>query len=916
MPMHSNRTDERRQGGDPAAGSRDPRPWHALSGEGVLAEFDASPGGLTAAQAAARLERYGPNRLPRAAGAPWWRVLLRQFAGPLIFILAIAAGLSLAIGEGTDAAFIAAVLLINALIGGSQEWRAERSAQALRRLLQFRAVVERDREAREVDADAVVPGDILWLESGNRVPADGRLLTAVGLEADESLLTGESLPVAKSAAWLGAPATALADRLNMVHAGTAVVHGRAKAVVTATGAASSAGRLAIDVLGAPAGRPPLLLRLDRFSRMVGIASLFAAALAALIGIVGQGRPAGEMAIFAVALAVAVVPQGLPVSMTIVLAVASARMARRGVIVRRLGAVEGLGSCTLIASDKTGTLTCNELTVREVRLPDGRRFSVTGEGFEPRGEVRPVDGELDAAGRDALLALARAAALCNEADLHERDGSWSWRGDPTDVALLSLAHKLGLVREATLDAFPELNRIAFEPERRYAASFHRVGGAVRVFVKGAPECVLPMCAETDGGTRPAPAVSIAEDMAAAGRRVLALAEGTLSEDLDPAMVPPQPRGLRLLGFVGMIDPLRSGVTGAIKACRDAGIGVCMVTGDHPTTALAISRELGLADDPEHVVMGDSIETDSDEEVRAAMERARVFARVAPHQKLRIVQSAQASGHFVAVTGDGANDAPALRAANIGVAMGRGGTDIARDAADLVISDDNFATIVAGVEEGRIAYDNVRKVIYMLVSTGAAEAVITVAAIALGMPLPLLPAQLLWLNLVTNGIQDVALAFEPGEQGVLRRRPRPPREPIFNRLMVERTIVAALVTGGVCLGAFRWMLEQGWSEPAARNALLLLMVLFENIHLGNCRSETRSALVLSPLRSPILLAGTIGALLVHVLAMHLPGLRHVLETSPVSAETWLALLGLALTVFVAMELHKLTWSLRQRARDGRA
>ncbi len=889
--------------------------WHALPVEQVLRELNASPEGLTSAEAAARIERYGPNCLPGGAAAPWWGIILRQFVSPLIFVLGLAAMLSLAIGQVSDAGFIVAVLVLNALIGGSQEWRAERSAQALRRLLQFRAVVERDGEAREVEAEGVVPGDIAWLESGNRVPADGRLLAGSGLEVDESLVTGESVPVDKDARWLGAPGTPVADRLNMVYAGTIVVRGRAKAVVTATGLSSSVGQLAIDVAGAPPGRPPLLLRLDRFARMFGVASLLAAAFVALVGIVGQGRGIGEMALFAIALAVSVIPEGLPVAITVALAVASSRMARRGVIVRRLGAVEGLGSCTFIASDKTGTLTCNELTVREIRLPDGRKFALTGVGFIPHGDVRAAAGNIDHAAREALGDVARAAALCNEADLHERGGSWTWRGDPTDIALLSMAHKLGLAREPTLDAYPELNRIPFEPERRFAASFHRAGGGTRVFVKGAPERVLSMCAGRDGAEAHRAAAAAAEEMAAGGLRVLALADGAAPADLDPTMVPPQPGGLRLLGFVGMIDPLRPGVPQAIEACRRAGVGVCMVTGDHPTTALAIARDLGLADSAGQVVTGDAFERASDAEVGKALGRARVFARVAPHQKLRIVESAKAAGHFVAVTGDGANDAPALRAANIGVAMGRGGTDIARDASDLVISDDNFATIVAGIEEGRVAYDNVRKVVYMLVSTGAAEVVATVAAIACGMPLPLLPVQLLWLNLATNGIQDLALAFEPGEAGVLDRPPRSPREPIFNRLMVERTIVAAIVMGGVSFGAFWWMLEHGWPTESARNALLLLMVLFENVHLGNCRSETRSALVLSPLRSPVLLTGTIGAILVHVAAMHLPALRSVLATGPVGFQVWVTLFGLALSVFVAMELHKLAWAVRaRRARNA--
>lgn len=881
--------------------------WHALSADEVLRILQVAPGGLSREEAARRMARFGPNRLPSAPAAPWWRVFARQFMSPLIVVLGLAAVLSLAIGDTLDAIFIGVVLILNATIGGSQEWRAERSAQSLRRMLPFRAAVERGGDVHEIDAHEVVPGDTLRLESGNRVPADARLLSTTGLEVDESLLTGESAPVNKVPDAVVAAELALADRRNMVHAGTVVVRGRGKAVVTATGAESAVGQLAIDVMGAPAGRPPLLLRLDRLSRDIGAASLAAALLVALLGVVGQGRDIVEMALFGVALAVAVIPEGLPVAITVALAVASTRMARRGAIVRRLGAVEGLGSCTLIASDKTGTLTCNQLTVREVRLPGGARFNVTGEGFDPRGTLDPAP---DADARDALSAVAAAAALCNEADLHERDGHWTWRGDPTDVALLALARKIGVNRDALLDDHPQVNQIPFEPERRFSASFNRYGAGARVMVKGAPESVFAMCSPDPGGTIER-ARRDAEEMAAAGMRVLAVAESDTAGDVGPSVAAPQPDRLRLLGLVGMIDPLRPGVIEATRACASAGVGVCMVTGDHPTTALAIARELGLASDPAQVVTGDAFEKMTDAEVAASIGRLRVFARVAPHQKLRIVQAAQARGHFVAVTGDGANDAPALRAANIGVAMGRSGTDVAREASDMVIADDNFVTIVAGIEEGRVAYDNVRKVIYMLLSTGAAEVVATAGAVVAGMPLPLLPVQLLWLNLVTNGIQDVALAFEPGEPGVLARAPRPPREPIFNRLMIERTLVAAAVMGGVCIGAFWWMLRSGWSESEARNTLLLLMVLFENVHMGNCRSETRSALRLSPLRSPVLLAGTVGALLVHVAAMHAPWLRAVLDTAPVSMRTWGVLLALSLTVFVASELHKLWW----RRRHGR-
>ncbi|HRQ71902.1 MAG TPA: HAD-IC family P-type ATPase [Phycisphaerales bacterium] len=888
------------------------RAWHTMSAERAFEALGASPEGLASDEAARRLGEFGRNEVPLAGAAAWWRIIGRQFASPLIYLLIAAGVLSIAIGEHTDAGFIFAVVVLNAVIGTIQEWRAERSTQALQRLLSLRAAVVRDGEVREIDAAEVVAGDVVVLESGNRVPADLRLFRATGLEADESLLTGESMAVHKDATWMGEPGTPVADQRNIANAGSTIVRGRGRGVVVATGADSAVGRVASEMHGAEAGRPPLFVRLDRFSKVVGVAVVIAAFAVALIGVFGQDRAPTEMVFFAVALAVSAIPEGLPVAITVALTVASRRMASRGVLVRRLGAVEGLGSCTLIASDKTGTLTCNELTVREVRLASGGALAVSGEGFVPEGEVLPVEGSAPV-DRDELDALARAAALCNEGDLHRDDGRWAWRGDPTDVALLALAHKLGVSRDDLLDRYQEITRIVFEPERRYAAHFHEANGGARVLVKGAPERVLEMCPGL-GGQETRALLGIAEDMAGRGMRVLAIAEGDAPPSLDPSRAPPEPEGLRLLGFVGMIDPLRPGVADAVRACRAAGITVSMVTGDHPVTALAISRELGLAVDSSQVVTGAELAALDGPGLADAVRRARVFARVAPEQKLDVVQAEQAAGHFVAVTGDGVNDAPALRAANIGVAMGRAGTDVARDAADLVITDDNFVTIVAGVEEGRIAYDNVRKCVFLLISTGAAEVVLALLAVAAGTPLPLLPVQLLWLNLVTNGIQHVALAFEPGEGDILKRAPRPPTERIFNRVMIERTLVAAAVMGCVAFAAFNHLLASGWSETDARNAILLLMVLFENVHVGNCRSETVSALRMSPLRSPVLLAATAGAFLVHALAMHTPGLNTVLGAGPLPLGVWAAMAGLALSIFVVMELHKVWWRRRMR-RTGR-
>jgi magnesium-transporting ATPase (P-type) len=886
--------------------------WHALSHAAALEQLGVHESGLTEAEAKARLDRYGRNELPREPRPALWQILLRQFRNPLINILGLAAILSLATNHVSDAGFIGAVLCLNAIIGGVQEWKAERSALALQKLLKVRASVERDGDVEDIDAEQVVPGDIVWLESGNRVPADIRLLTSHGTEIDESLLTGESLSVAKDAGWCGKAATVLADRINMAHAGSIVVRGRAKGLVVETGTATEVGQLALDVFKSSAAKPPLLVRMERFTKVIAVAVLVAAVLVAAFGILVRGQGLTEMLLFAVALAVSAIPEGLPVAMTIALAIAATRMARRGVIVRKLAAVEGLGSCTLVATDKTGTLTANELTVREIRLPTGETYRVSGEGFAPIGEVLRDDQPIEPGGSAALEALARTAVLCNEADLHHRDGTWAWRGDPVDIAFLTMAHKLGWVHEKTLDLHPQVNQIPFEPERQFAASYNEVDGATRVLVKGGPERVLGMCSHDEATAREL--MKVAEDMASRGYRVLALAEAACAEPVDSARVPPEPANLTFLGFVGMIDALRTGVREAVENCQKAGVQVCMVTGDHRVTALAIARDLGLATSDDQVVTGAQLIETPPEKLPELIQQTTIFARVAPHQKLQIVEAARRAGHFVAVTGDGVNDAPALRSANIGVAMGKGGTDVAREAAELVISDDNFATIVAGIEEGRIAYDNIRKVIYLLISTGAAEIVLVGLAVITDTPLPLLPVQLLWLNLVTNGIQDVALAFEPGEGDVLRRAPRPPKDRIFNRLMIERTVIAAVVMSCVGFGLFYWLLPANYTPvqlAAAQNSLLLLMVLFENVHIGNCRSETKSAFIMSPLRSPILLGGVVAAFLVHLAAMYFPPMQKVLGTSPVEPWQWSVLIGLSLTVFVAMEIHKVVWAYRNRA-----
>jgi len=880
---------------------------HALDAEQVMQQLSVTMSGLSPDQVAQRQARYGANALPRKPPPGLFAVFFGQFRSPLIYVLLAAAVVSLVIHEMSDAIFISAVLLLNAVIGTAQEHSAQRSADALQKLMMTRVRVLRAGDAGEIGSEEIVPGDIVMLESGDRVPADMRILESRNLEIDESLLSGESMAVNKLASAVLAEDSVLGDRINMAFAGSIVNRGRASGVVVGTGFATEIGRIALSVSSGHNAAAPLQERMERFTRRIAMFVGFAVLLMATI-LFFRGMPISEIFLSSVALAVSVIPEGLPVALTVALAIGMRRMARHNVIVRRLIAVEALGSCTCIASDKTGTLTVNQLTARRVQFPGREPWEVSGSSDEPDGEISTPQGAPQGTERRLLDLACQCAVLANEGFLGRQNDHWTTNGDAVDVALLMMAHRAGWTRPGALADSPEIDIIPFESERLFSASFNRVDGRSQVFVKGAYERLLSMCdAIADDGKRSeldrAAVEAQANELASSGYRVIALACGyiDLPENTEPAQT--RLEGLTLVCLIGLIDPLRSEARSAVATCRAAGIHVAMVTGDHPLTAFTIGRELGLLEDESQVVTGTQIKASADrQELDRLTRSASVFARVEPRQKLDIVESLQRNGHYVAVSGDGANDAPALRAAQVGVAMGKSGTDVARETAEIIITDDNFNSIVDGVEQGRIAYANVRKVIFLLISTGAAELVLFVLAMITGLPLPLVAVQLLWLNLVTNGIQDIALAFEPGEGGELEQPPRPPQEPIFNRLMLERVIISALVIGIVAFGLFKWMLDHGFTLEQARNSTLLLMVLFENVQVFNSRSETLSVLRHNPLTNKLLLLGTLVAQLVHIGAMYTPWLGDVLGAEPVSLAQWTALLGLALSVMIAMELHK--------------
>jgi Ca2+-transporting ATPase len=888
---------------------------HALSSEQeILEALDSSPHGLSQKEAAARLELFGPNTLPRPKPTSVAALFLRQFLSPLIYILLLAAVVSLMLREISDAIFIFVVLLVNALIGSVQEYSAERSTEALRRLVNTYAHVLREGEAFEIAAQEIVPGDVVLLEEGLKVPADLRLLDAHSLEIDESLLTGESLPVSKDPSVILAEDAPLGDRKNMAFAGSLVTRGQGRGVVVDTGLKTEVGRLASFLMAKEETKPPLLRRMERFTFKIALG--VGATVIAIFAIeLYRGLPWTEVFLESVALAVSAIPEGLPVALTVALAIGMRRMAKRNVVIRRLVAVETLGSCDHIASDKTGTLTMNELTARMISIPGEDSWEVTGEGAVPEGQVRTLHGLPTEREQDLLMRIALNSVLCNDGFLGIRDSEWVHHGDSVDVALLVMAHKIGMTQPEAKAAFPERAQIPFEPERRFAATLNQVEDRQHAFVKGAPEKLLDMCSKmaSSQGDSAIDVVMIdqqARTLANGGYRVLALASGDIESLPGEHFSEEYLKDLTFLGMVGMIDPLRPEAGLAITRCRKSGIHVSMVTGDHPLTAFAIARELRMASDLEQVVTGQDLmkaETKGEGAVDALVSRAKVFARVEPRQKLSIVESLIRQGHIVAVTGDGANDAPALHAAHVGIAMGKGGTDVARESAELVITDDNFASIVAGIDEGRVVYSNVRKVIFLLVSTGTAEIVLFLLALIFNIPLPLIAVQLLWLNLVTNGIQDVALAFEPAEGDEMEKPPRPPDEPIFNRIMVERISLSALVMGGSAFALYQWLLMSGSSLEDARNIIMLLMVLFENVQVFNSRSELRSAFRHTPLRNPLLLFGTLAAQMIHIAAMYTPGLSSVLEIQPVSMVQWVLLFGLALSILVVMEIYK---ALRRR------
>jgi magnesium-transporting ATPase (P-type) len=889
--------------------------WHALDASAALLQQGSDGNfGLSADEVARRLLEAGPNTLPEAARRSLWRLLLAQFLSPLIYILFVAAALAGWMGHWGDTAVILAVVLVNALVGAFQEGRAERSMAALRRLSSLQARVLRDGAEQSIAAGALVPGDLLLLAAGDAVGADARLLDEAGLSVAEAALTGESLPVAKHVGAL-APATGLADRENMVYSGTYIVAGRARAMVVATGVATEVGQIARLTAQAQEPKTPLELRIAQFGRYLVGAALLLFVVVLALGLM-RGLPFAEVLMVAISQMVSMVPEGLPVAMTIALAVGMQRMAGRGAIIRRLSAVETLGSTTVICSDKTGTLTRNEMTVSSLWLPGGRRLQVSGVGYAPEGAFSEA-GAAIATDEAPLAALLQAIALCNDAALvapTAAETAWTVLGDPTEAALLVVAAKAGIELDQLRAQQPRIGELPFDSDVKMMATAHRGSDRPRVYVKGAPEALLPLCSAAAGSTLVA-ARAAADEMAAQALRVLAVA---LVEDqeLDPdAGFAPLRGHARLLGLVGQIDPPRDEVKIAVAQCRAAGIRPIMVTGDHKLTGLAIARELGIVRDADRGLDGAELEALDEAGLQRELDHIAVFARVHPAQKLRIVEALQARGDVVAMTGDGVNDAPALARADVGVAMGITGTEVAKSAAKIVITDDNFATIVSAVEQGRIVYANLKKVILFLFVTSVDEVMVLLLALLGGYPLPLAAVQILWINIVTESTLTVNLVMDPAEGNEMQRPPVPRADPLVDVSMLWRIAFLTPMAVAATFGWFVWRHSTGVPYELVRTETFTVLAVCQWFNVLNCQSATRSALGMGLLRNHWLLAGLLLSLMLQAAVLYWPPLSALFYTVAIPLPDLLPILGVASSVLWVEESRKawVRWRRRRAARD---
>jgi magnesium-transporting ATPase (P-type) len=880
--------------------------WHAQTLSEVFQALDAQTEGLEFGEAQRRMLVYGSNRLrPPKRRGPLVRFLL-QFHNVLIYVLLVAAAVTFALEHWLDASVILGVVVVNAVIGFLQEGKAERALESIRKLLSLQATVLRDGEKARVAADTLVPGDVVLLASGDKVPADLRLFRTKGLHIQEALLTGESVPVEKGTKSVAA-ASLLGDRTCMAYSGTLITYGQGAGVVVATGDATEVGRIGAMLAEVQTLTTPLLRKLARFSLWLSAAILIVAALTFAFGVAVRQFAPAEMFLAAVGLAVAAIPEGLPAILTIALAIGVQRMAQRNAIIRRLPAVETLGSVTVICSDKTGTLTRNEMTVQDIATAH-TDYGVTGVGYDPEGSVTRDGSNIRPADHPVLVETLRAGLLCNEASLrHEADG-WAMEGDPTEGALVTAARKAGLDADLERKAYPRADTIPFEAAHRLMATLHHDHeGRGYIFVKGAPERILELCSRErcHDGDRPLAAATWQrriDEIAAKGRRLLAVAGKDAPAGKHELTFADVEGGLTLFGVVGLIDPPRNEAIEAVARCRAAGIAVKMITGDHARTAAAVARQLVL-DNPDEVVTGRDIDSLDDSGLREAASRSNVFARTSPEHKLRLVEALQANGQVTAMTGDGVNDAPALKRADVGVAMGVKGTEAAKEAAEMVLADDNFASLAHAVEEGRTVHDNLWKAIIFILPTNGAEAGSIILAVLLGRTLPVTAVQILWINMATAVTLALALAFEPTEGNVMQRPPRPPEEPLLTGFLVWRTLFVTTILVAGTIGLFSWERSLGAGIERARTVAVNTLVLFEVFYLFNCRSlDAPMGLWTACFGSRAVTIAVVTAILLQLGFTYSPPMQVLFSTEALDAADWVRIVAVTVSVYVLVEAEK--------------
>ncbi len=871
--------------------------WYQKTISEVEIELHTEKKGLLEQEALSRLEKYGKNELPKAKQKNIIHIFFSQLLNPLVMILIVTGIISILAHEYMDAIFILFVILTDAILGTFQEWKAEKSATSLQNMIKIESKVIRNNQIIPIPSEELVIGDMLHLESGDKIGADIRFTHTANLMIDEAFLTGESIATVKCSDEI-VNEVPITEQENMGFAGSTVLSGRGTGIVIATGKNTELGKIAHNVNNSDSSKTPLVIRMERFTKQISILIMMIALIITFILYI-KGMAPREIFFTVVALSISAIPEGLPVSLTIALSVASSRMAKKNVIVRKLNAVEGLGSCTVIATDKTGTLTLNEQTAKMIVFPSGKTHTISGIGYNGNGSI--VDNN------EEVKNIVTMGILNNEASLFLEEHDWKFRGDSIDVALFALGYKAN-INVQVKEQLSIIGEIPYESEKKYSAVFYLDKNDVHITMKGSIETILPFCKNmvVDGKTEKLNYNKIMkqnEELASSGYRVIAFAEGIKNnfqgkENYDENDIPK----LTFLGLIGFIDPIRSEVPNAIKACKKAGVKVVMVTGDHPLTAAAIGKELGLG---ASITTGEELQKYLDQGEFSSdkfIQNINIFSRVTPNQKLAIVESFKRQGEFVAVTGDGVNDAPAMKAANIGIAMGSG-TDVAKETGSLIIADDNFNSIVSGIEEGRYAYDNIRKVIYMLLSCGISEVLFFILSLILGLPIPLLAIQLLWLNLVTDGIQDVALAFEKGDENVMLKKPRKASESVFNKIMVEEILLSGIIIGGTVFGFWYYLINIAHIDTvSARSYILLIMVFMQNIHVFNCRSELTSVFKLSIKNNPLIVFGILSTLLLQLIVTETPFLNSVLKTMPLDLYHIIFAFLLTIPLLVIMELFK--------------